>query len=135
MALALNRTGDTAGWDTEILAKLLEECRVDGLAVDAIGFDEDAIDKIIARAERDAAAEADWEGALAEQVPAKEAPDDDPGEMPKESKVKLGDIWVLGEHRLSCGDSSDHNAVLGLMGGAKADLIFTDPPYNCSGQN
>ena len=44
--------------------------------------------------------------------------------------TKLGDIWQLGRHRLMCGDSTDPNDVEMLMGGAKADMVFTDPPYN-----
>ena len=47
-----------------------------------------------------------------------------------ESKVKLGDIWQLGNHRIMCGDSIKENDVEKLMNGKKADMIFTDPPYN-----
>ena len=46
-----------------------------------------------------------------------------------ESITKLGDIWQLGRHRLMCGDSTDKATVEKLMNGAKADLVFTDPPY------
>ncbi len=48
----------------------------------------------------------------------------------KESKVKLGDIWQLGEHRIMCGDSTSSDDVEKLMNGEKADMVFTDPPYN-----
>jgi len=48
----------------------------------------------------------------------------------KESKVKLGDVWQLGAHRLMCGDSTKHEDVERLMDGKKADMVFTDPPYN-----
>ena len=48
----------------------------------------------------------------------------------KESKVKLGDIWQLGEHRIMCGDSTNSDDVAKLMNGEKADMVFTDPPYN-----
>ena len=44
--------------------------------------------------------------------------------------TKLGDIWQLGRHRLMCGDSTDKATVEKLMNGAKADMVFTDPPYN-----
>lgn len=44
--------------------------------------------------------------------------------------AKLGDLWALGRHRLLCGDSTDKDAVSRLMGGIKADMVFTDPPYN-----
>ena len=47
-----------------------------------------------------------------------------------ETKCKMGDIWQLGDHRLMCGDSTKADDVGKLMGGAKADMVFTDPPYN-----
>jgi len=55
--------------------------------------------------------------------------DDDEIPEAKESKVKLGDIWKLGEHRIMCGDSTSSDDVAKLMNGAKADMVFTDPPY------
>jgi len=48
----------------------------------------------------------------------------------KESRVKLGDVWQLGNHRLMCGDSTKESDVAKLMNGQKADMVFTDPPYN-----
>ncbi len=48
----------------------------------------------------------------------------------KESRVKLGDVWELGNHRLMCGDSTKESDVNKLMNGEKADMVFTDPPYN-----
>ena len=48
----------------------------------------------------------------------------------KESRVKLGDVWELGKHRLMCGDSTKESDVEKLMNGEKADMVFTDPPYN-----
>jgi DNA modification methylase len=47
----------------------------------------------------------------------------------KESRVKLGDVWELGKHRLMCGDSTKESDVNKLMNGEKADMVFTDPPY------
>ena len=47
----------------------------------------------------------------------------------KESRVKLGDVWQLGNHRLMCGDSTKESDVKKLMNGDKADMVFTDPPY------
>jgi len=47
----------------------------------------------------------------------------------KESRVKLGDVWQLGNHRLMCGDSTKESDVAKLMNGQKADMVFTDPPY------
>lgn len=58
--------------------------------------------------------------------------DDDEVPEIKESFVKLGDLWKLGEHRLLCGDSTDILQVEKLMNGEKADMVFTDPPYGVS---
>lgn len=55
--------------------------------------------------------------------------DDDEIPEVKESKVKRGDIWQLGEHRVMCGDSTSSDDVEKLMNGEKADMVFTDPPY------
>lgn len=60
-------------------------------------------------------------------IEADEKDDDIPENAP--TVAKLGDIWALGRHRLMCGDSTDLVAVEALMGGQKADMVFTDPPY------
>jgi DNA modification methylase len=56
--------------------------------------------------------------------------EDDVPELPPEPVTKLGDLWLLGEHRLLCGDSTSIDDVEKLMNGKKADLVWTDPPYN-----
>jgi len=53
-------------------------------------------------------------------------------EVPEEPITREGDVWLLGRHRLMCGDSTSIDAVDKLMGGSKADMIFTDPPYGMS---
>lgn len=61
------------------------------------------------------------------------APGADPDaipEPPRKSVAKRGDLWILGEHRLVCGDATDRAQVARALGGRKADLVFTDPPYN-----
>ena len=59
----------------------------------------------------------------------KEIVEDDIPDVPDEPKAKLGDIYQLGNHRLMCGDSTSEEDVAKLMNGAKADMVFTDPPY------
>ena len=56
--------------------------------------------------------------------------EDEVPEAPQEPITKLGDVWILGEHRVMCGDSTSKEAVEILMDGEKADMVFTDPPYN-----
>jgi DNA modification methylase len=58
--------------------------------------------------------------------------EDDVPEPPEEPITKLGDVWILGNHRLLCGDSTSIDAVDKLMDGQKADMVFTDPPYGMS---
>lgn len=55
--------------------------------------------------------------------------EDEVPDVPEESKAKLGDLWILGNNRLICGDSTDVAVIDRLMDGVKADLVFTDPPY------
>ena len=72
----------------------------------------------------------DWDTSEAEEQ--KEAEEDDFSDEDAEKaepRVKLGEIWQLGDHRLMCGDSTDAASVALLMGGQKADMVFTDPPY------
>lgn len=76
---------------------------------------------------------ADWDTSEAEEQ--KEAEEDDFSDEDAEKaepRVKLGEIWKLGEHRLMCGDSTDAASVALLMDGQKADMVFTDPPYGVS---
>ena len=61
-------------------------------------------------------------------------PDEVP-EVPEEPKTKLGDLYILGEHRLLCGDSTKAEDVEKLMNGEKADMVFTSPPYNSGGNS
>ena len=61
--------------------------------------------------------------------------EDDVPEAPQEPITKLGDVWILGEHRVMCGDSTSKEAVEILMDGEKADMVFTDPPYALFGNS
>lgn len=79
--------------------------------------------------------EIDWTGydiewALPEEKDPEEIDEDEIPEPPEEPETKLGDVYVLGKHRLICGDATDSEVIAKLMGGQKADLYITDPPYN-----
>ena len=100
-----NKTNEFADWDLDLLAEELE-----GLDFEDFDFD--------------------W-GIDDEEEPEVEEDDYDE-EPPAEPKAKRGDIYQLGNHRLMCGDSTDPNDVEMLMDGAKADMVFTDPPYGMS---
>jgi DNA modification methylase len=103
-ALADNRTAELAEWDAKVLADQLIELDAEGWDVSEFGFD-----------------------ALEPPV---NLDDDEPLSYDDvESKVKLGELWQLGNHRLLCGDSTDEKSVAYLMNGELADLVFTDPPY------
>ena len=104
-ALADNRTAELAEWDESELAKQLLELQDADWDITELGFDIPAL--------------ADIESGDEDEIP----------EPPVEPKTKLGDIYQLGRHRLMCGDSTDEATVNRLMNGAKADMVFTDPPY------
>jgi len=103
-ALADNRSAELAEWDEQVLTEQLKELELAEWDLETLGFD-------------------------ATVEPLQDVVED---EMPEviEPKSKLGDVWKLGRHRLVCGDATDTATVQRLMDGNKADLIFTDPPYN-----
>ena len=105
-ALADNRTAELAEWDESELAKQLLELQDADWDIEELGFEVPALSDIDGDKDED-------------EVP----------EPPVEPKTKLGDIYQLGRHRLMCGDSTDLTSVERLMGGTKANMLFTDPPY------
>lgn len=108
--LADNKTGELAEWDFERLQEELEALK--DIDMSAFGFE-------------DLLQEAD--ALTIEDV---EEDDFDEDKIDKEApKAKRGDIYQLGDHRLMCGDSSSPEDLRDLMGGALADMVFTDPPY------
>jgi len=110
LALADNRTSDLSDWDKDMLQQLSEEHDI------APWFDADDLAEILG---------------TVEQLPAEGLTDaDDVPEAPAEPITKPGDLWILGDHRLLCGDSTDPIAMERLMEDKPADLWLTDPPYN-----
>ena len=110
--LADNRLALDAGWDMDVLKVELEELKEINFDIDLTGFNSDELSDIFGEEEHET------------------VEDDYEVELPEEPKTKLGDIYQLGRHRLMCGDSTDKETVEKLMGGVRADLFLTDPPYN-----
>jgi DNA modification methylase len=115
--LADNAIALKAGWDRETLAIELQGLIDLGFEVELTGFEPAEIDLILG----------DWQEASGEAV----APDDQCAE-PSEGPIvsRLGDLWILGTHRLLCGDALSPEDYKRLLGTDRADLVFTDPPYN-----
>ena len=111
--LADNRLALNSGWDNDLLALELGELSDDGFDLDLLGFDDTELSLI----------------GEVEEIPEGLTDEDAVPELPIEPVTKLGDVWLLGNHRLMCGDSTSIDAVDKLMNGKKADMVFTDPPY------
>jgi site-specific DNA-methyltransferase (adenine-specific) len=95
------------------------------------GFDIDILNEELANIEFDMS-DFGFELEIDDIEDKKEIVEDEVPEIPEEPKAKLGDIYQLGNHRLMCGDSTSIDDVNKLMNGAKADMVFTDPPYGVS---
>lgn len=113
LALADNRTSDLSDWDAEMLQQLSEEHDI------SPWFEQDDLDALLQEAEQ------------LDPVEGNTDPDEVP-EPPAEPITKTGDLWILGTHRLLCGDATDPVALERLTENKPADLWLTDPPYNVS---
>ena len=112
-AIADNRTSDLSSFEDEALAKLLVELR-EQEALPGTGFDDGDLDRLLMELG---------------QEPIEVSQDDVP--LPPENPVtRRGDLWVLGRHRLLCGDSASAEDVDRLVVGAPIHMVNTDPPYN-----
>jgi DNA modification methylase len=117
--IADNKLAQKAGWDCDVLANELQALIDIEFDIELTGFSLAEVDVLLDDAkESSPATSADGEG----QVPP--LPDQN------SAVTRLGDVWLLGRHRLICGDSRRAETVTTLMGDERADLIFTDPPYN-----
>ena len=112
--IADNKMALNAGWDEELLKIELENLKELDFDLELTGFNVDELDELFKQDEEE-----------------QEIVEDDFNiEPPEEPKAKLGDIYQLGSHFLMCGDSTKEEDVAKLMNGVKADMVFTDPPYN-----
>ncbi len=115
--LADNKLAENAGWDQELLAIELQYLTEFDIHFDVsiTGFEAAEIDLVIESLDAD-------EDSSADQIP--EIEDSGP------PTSRLGDLWILGRHRLFCGDATRPETFERLMAGKKAQMVFTDPPYN-----
>ena len=113
--LADNRIALNSGWDDAMLEVELAELHADEYDLGLLGFDADELAKFMGYD-------------MPTETPV-EVTEDEVPEPPADPITKPGDLWILGEHRLLCGDSTKAEDVARLMAGAKADLCFTSPPY------
>ncbi len=111
--IADNKLALNAGWDDEMLAVELTDLKDIGFDLDLTGFNTDEIEALLAPVGTEGLTDED-------AVP----------EVPEAPVTVLGDVWLLGNHRLMCGDSTSIDAVDKLMAGGGADMLLTDPPYN-----
>ena len=112
--MADNKLAENAGWDDDLLRIEIEALQDESFDVSLLGFEDVELAQLLAA--QDAA-----EGLTDEDaVP----------ELTEKPASRTGDLWVLGEHKLLVGDSTNQGDVTRLMGGEVADLVFTDPPFN-----
>lgn len=111
--IADNKLALNAGWDDEMLRIELDELKAVDFDLSLIGFDDDELGALLADKGTDGLTDED----------------DVPNVSDGEPTTRLGDVWLLGNHRLMCGDSTDAAAVETLLNGVKPHLMVTDPPY------
>lgn len=111
LVIADNKLALNAGWDFELLASEIEGLGEDGFDLSLLGFNEDELANL-----------------LAEKTEGLVDPDDIP-EAPDNPVSVLGDVWLLGKHRIVCGDSTDADCVAACLNGVTPHLMVTDPPY------
>src|SRR5260370_3926709 len=112
--LLVNRSVTWADCDEQLLALELQELQQSDSDLDLTGFDGDDIQRL-----------------LADQESLMGLTDEDAAPaLPDHPVTRIGDVWILGSHRLRCGDATSQLDVMELMAGEAADMVFTDPPYN-----
>ena len=116
--IADNKLALNAGWDDEMLRLEFDELKEAGFDLELTGFSLDEID-----------------GLQVNEITEGLTDEDAVPEAPEEPVSKLGDVWLLGNHRLMCGDSTSIDAVEALLQNQRAQMVHTDPPYGVSYQS
>ena len=120
LVIADNRIAENAGWDDELLRVELEALQDEGFDLDLTGFNADALADLLTGDEPDGEGETD---------------DDAVPEVSETPVSRPGDVWLLGGHRLLCGDATVAASYRTLLDGEPVDMVFTDPPYNVNYAN
>jgi DNA modification methylase len=115
LVIADNQIALNAGWNAEMLRVELQDLEVNGFNLDLIGFSAEELETILAGAEETTEGLTEDDAVPETQVAVVTVP---------------GDVWIMGEHRLLCGDSTQLEAVEKVLAGGLADMVFCDPPYN-----
>ena len=121
--VADNRIAELAEIDNKMLADIFADIDTGEIPIEMTGYTEDEVENLVT-----ALSEA-LHNDLTEPDEVPEVPE------PEDTITQKGDLWILGRHRVMCGDSTDRATVEELMDGEKADLVFTDPPYGCGFEN
>ena len=120
LTIADNKLAENAGWNEELLRQELCELQLEDFDLSLIGFDPDELAQLLDAPEVDNAG----------------LTDDDAVPEPEERVVsRPGDLWLLGEHKILCGDATRASDYRTLLGSELADMVFTDPPYNVNYAN
>jgi ParB-like chromosome segregation protein Spo0J len=114
LVIADNKLALTAGWDDEALAVELAALQDDGFTMPTLGFGDDELAAL-----------------LVEKTEGLTDPDEVP-EVVEEAVSRTGDVWLLGRHRVACGDSADESVVSAALDGRRYDVTVVDPPYEAS---
>ena len=115
LVLADNKLALNAGWDEEMLRVEFESLKEEDFNLNVVGFSDAEIEALLREPEPVAEGQTDEDA-----VP----------EIPETAVTVHGDVWLLGPHRLLCGDSTQMESVEKVLAGGLADMAFTDPPYN-----
>jgi len=120
LILADNKIGENASWENELLGLELAELQEAGFDLGLTGFSSD-----------------EWEALIAGEEATKDGLTDDDAvpDVPETPISKTGDLWLLGEHKLLCGDATKAEDYKTLLGEELVDMTFTDPPYNVNYAN
>jgi site-specific DNA-methyltransferase (adenine-specific) len=115
--ISVNRMAELAEWDTELLALEMQDLTAAGVGMDLSGFSSQEFDALIVPSGAE------------EKKPAPDIEEDEPPKAQEKANTRAGDVWLLGEHRVMCGDSTSAEIVKSLCGDILADAVLTDPPY------